>query len=116
VVIWPSRHSPRPEAIELKEEVETHDSQRACDVLEAILILNKLSTRGSPGAAMYVWTCQGDGSMMHTTSEVAVAVIDTAATGAVLLTAWDEFRKVCARLRRLRACLIAVAHVGEHVR
>jgi hypothetical protein len=45
-VIWPSRHSPRPEAIELKEEVETHNSQRACDVLEAILILNKLSTRG----------------------------------------------------------------------
>ena len=54
VVIWLSRHSPRPEAIELKEEVETHNSQRACDVLEAILILNKLSTRGSPGIAMYV--------------------------------------------------------------
>jgi len=54
VVIWLSRHSPRPEAIELKEEVETHNSQRALDVLEAILILNKLSTRGSSGDAVGV--------------------------------------------------------------
>ena len=80
VVIWLSRHSPRPEAIELKEEVENHNGQRVrddvnvdtnsmrevegsrCipnsnqdsnsmrtrwrrDVVVAILILNKLSTR-----------------------------------------------------------------------
>ena len=114
MVIWLSRHSPRPEAIELKEEVETHNSQRACDVLEAILILNKLSTRGSPGIAMYVWTCRGDGSMMYTTLEVAVAVINTAATGAALLTTWDEFRKVCARPVCLIG-LITAAHVREHV-
>jgi hypothetical protein len=30
-VILPSRHSPRPEAIELKEEVETHSGQRVRD-------------------------------------------------------------------------------------
>ena len=55
--------------------------------------------------------------MMYTASEVAVAVIDTAATGAELLTTWDEFRKVCAcRITGSGHVTIAVAHVREHGR
>ena len=53
VVMWLSRHSPRPEASKLKEEVEGHNNQRAGDVLEAILILNKLSARGSSGTVVW---------------------------------------------------------------